>query len=67
MSLFIYEVKENGEYNIKKPLFPVQKELGNDQLRNYEVAKMLGAAEDDEWYEWQDRVLEYRRNNGEIE
>jgi len=66
MGLLVYEVKENGEYNCYDAKFHFQIQLGKDQLRNYEVAKMLGANDEDDWYEWEEKVINYRKQNGEL-
>ena len=49
MSLYIYEVREEGERNIKSSPFPADKKIGREQLRNYAVALTLGADDYDSW------------------
>ena len=64
MSLTVGEVLENAEYNINNAAIPLQIELGRQQLRNYKIAKELGADDDDDWYEWEEKVGEYKKENG---
>lgn len=63
MSLCVEEVKENGEYNLANAVMPFQTEIGKEQLENYRIAKELGADDDDDWSEWEDRVEEYKAKN----
>ena len=60
MSLTIGEVLENSEYNLNEATMPFQIELGKQQLANYRIAKELGANDDDDWYEWAEKVEAYK-------
>jgi len=61
MSLTVGEVKENAIYNFKNAntgLGIIQVELGNKQMANYEKAIELGASDDDDWEEWENKIKE---------
>jgi hypothetical protein len=60
MSLTVGEVLENAEYNINNAAIPFQIEIGKEQLSNYKVAKELGADDEDNWYDWEDKVSEHK-------
>jgi hypothetical protein len=60
--LTVGEVLENAISNLGNAVIPLQKELGRQQLENYEIAKKLGALDDDDWDMWEKKVQEYKEN-----
>jgi hypothetical protein len=56
MSLTVGEVLENANYNLQNARIPIQIEIGKNQLENYRLAKDLGADDDDDWAEWEEKV-----------
>jgi hypothetical protein len=60
MSLSIREVLENAEYNEQNAVISMQIDLAKSQRKNYEVAKELGANDEDDWNEWSEKVEKYR-------
>lgn len=65
MGLTVEDVKNNANYNLNDStpgLMLLQRQIGNEQLLNYNTAKELGANDDDEWSDWEERVLEHRKN-----
>ena len=60
--LTVGEVLENAISNLVNAVIPLQKELGRQQLENYEIAKKLGALDDDDWDMWEKKVQEYKEN-----
>lgn len=62
MSLTVGEVLENAEYN-KTGKLAIQIYLAQQQEENYNIAKELGADDDDDWYDWEDKVEEYKLIN----
>ena len=62
MSLTVYEVLENSKYNREHAFHPIQIELAQQQEENYNIAKSLGADDVDDWYEWEEKVSEFKKN-----
>tara|TARA_R110000822_G_scaffold7757_2_gene31499 strand:+ start:159 stop:350 length:192 start_codon:yes stop_codon:yes gene_type:complete len=62
MSLTVEEVLENADYNINNAKISFQIELGKEQLKNYKIAKQLGANDEDDWDDWEDKVEVYKNN-----
>ena len=60
MSLTVGEVLENAEYNENNVFHPIQIEIAKGQRKNYNIAIELGAREDDDWYDWEDKVEEHK-------
>lgn len=60
MSLTIGEVLENANYNLQNAVISIQIDMGKRQLKNYTVAKELGASDDDDWHDWEDKVEKYK-------
>jgi len=60
----VQEVKENGELEIRMAEFQHQADFGEEQLLNHRIAKELGAGDDDDWDDWEERVQEYKTNKG---
>jgi hypothetical protein len=60
MSITIEEVLENAEYNEKNAFHPVQLDLAKRQRSNYEIAKKLGANDEDDWNEWAEKVESFK-------
>ena len=63
MSLTVGEVKENAEYNFANAstgLGALQRDLAHQQLENYNIAIELGANDEDDWYEWEEKVKEHK-------
>ena len=63
MAFTVEEVKDNAMYNLNNAVFPFQIELGKQQMKNYEIAKQLGADDDDDWSEWEEKVENYKKEN----
>ncbi len=61
MGLSVFEVKENAEYNLNNAIHPLQIKIGEEQLENYNIAKELGADDNDEWSEWKEKVENYKK------
>ena len=61
MSITVGEVLQNAEYNISNASIPFQMEIGKEQLRNYRIAKEIGANDDDDWADWEDKIDEYKQ------
>lgn len=59
MSLTVGEVKENADYNLSQGKMIFQIAIGQQQLANYNKAKELGASDDDDWDDWEDKVSPY--------
>jgi hypothetical protein len=62
MSLSVEEVLQNAEYN-EAGVLPIQRMLAKEQRSNYEIAKQLGAKDEDDWYDWEDKVETFKQNN----
>lgn len=63
MSLTVGEVLENANYNIQNQQIPLQGILAKQQLNNYKIAKDLGADDNDNWYDWEEKVEKYKEEN----
>lgn len=61
MSLTVSEVLENAEYNISKSAMSFQVEIAKEQFKNYKIAKELGASDNDDWSDWEDKVENYKK------
>lgn len=59
MNVTVREVLENAEYNEKGQL-PFQREMAANQRENYNIAKELGANDEDDWSDWEEKVIEYK-------
>ena len=57
------EVLEIANYNISEARMPLQIQLGREQLKNYTIAKRLGAKDDDDWEDWGDKVEEEKKKD----
>lgn len=62
MGLSVGEVLENANYNLSNSVMNIQVILGKEQLENYTIAKRLGADDEDDWDEWEDKVEEFKQN-----
>ncbi len=62
MSITVEEVKDNGNYNLQNAVMDFQIVLGNNQLENYNIAIKLGANDNDDWNDWEEKVEEHKRN-----
>lgn len=61
MGLSIREVLDNANYNlIENKGLEIAEFIGRQQLENYTLAKELGANDEDDWYDWEDKVEEYK-------
>jgi len=60
MSLSVEEVLENANYNIQNAKISFQIEMGKEQLKNYKIAKDLGASDDDDWDDWEEKVQNFK-------
>jgi ABC-type sulfate transport system substrate-binding protein len=56
MSLTVGEVLENAEYNEQNAFHPMQKELAKSQRDNYNKVKEMGADDDDDWGDWEEKI-----------
>lgn len=65
MSLTVEEVLENADYNLTNSKLPFQVAIGKRQLTNYKIAKKLGANDEDEWSDWEDKVEQYKKEINE--
>ena len=65
MSLTVEEVLENAEYNLTNSKLPFQVVIGKRQLTNYKIAKELGAKDEDDWSDWEDKVEQYKEETNE--
>jgi hypothetical protein len=63
MSLTVGEVLENANYNLRNVKIDIQIEIAKSQLENYNIAKQLGADDEDDWAEWEISVENYKKQN----
>ena len=65
MGLTVGEVKENADYNLntESTISGIMRLIGKEQLKNYNIAKELGADDEDDWLDWETKVEEYANNS----
>ena len=56
MNLTVGEVLEHAEYNEQNAFHPMQRELAKSQRDNYNKAKEMGADDDDDWGDWEEKI-----------
>jgi hypothetical protein len=56
MSLTVGEVLENAKYNEQHAFHPIQKDIAKEQRANYNKAKELGADDEDDWADWEEKI-----------
>lgn len=63
MSLTVGKVLQNAEHKITNGQMALQVQIGKDQLTNYIIAKELGAEDDDDWCDWEEKVQKHKETN----
>lgn len=64
MSLTVGEVLENAKFNRKNAVMQFQINLAKEQEKNYRKAKELGASDEDDWYEWAEKIKQSENKIG---